>query len=363
MNDTDIITIHNQILKQFEYDKNNIENYKNQLEKYNITLNSELSYRIKEKILSKKKELEIYLENIKNNNNYNYYLMETIDLIEEYKNILKQPVSMSFTGKKKKKNSKKKEIIKKFFKIANNYQNQQNYLLKSKSSNKLICNICKSKDFDEIDNNYICINCGNVIETDTQYSSYKDVERVNMVAKYTYDRKIHFRDCINQFQGKQNSTIPQEIYDNLTLQFKLHGLLIGDENTPVKKRFKKISKEHIYLFLKENGDSKYYEDVVLIHYNLTKKKPDDIAHLETKLLDDFDTLTQLYDKIYKKNQKIERKNFINTQYVLFQLLRRHKYPCKRKDFNILKTVDRKSFHDEICKNMFSILGWNFTAIF
>ena len=56
---------------------------------------------------------------------------------------------MSFTGKKKKKNSKKKEIIKKYFKIANNYQNKQKYLLKSKSNNKLSCNICKQKDFDE----------------------------------------------------------------------------------------------------------------------------------------------------------------------------------------------------------------------
>ena len=55
MNETDIISIHNQILKQFEDDKNNIENYKNQLDKYNNTLKSELSYRIKEKILSKKK--------------------------------------------------------------------------------------------------------------------------------------------------------------------------------------------------------------------------------------------------------------------------------------------------------------------
>lgn len=363
MNEIDIISIHNNILKQFENDKYNIENYKKKLKEYEKTLSFNLSNRIKQKIQLKKEELEKYITNIENNNNYNYYLMETMNLIEEYKRILKEPVSMSFTGKKKKSSNNKKEIIKKFIRIANNYQQQNQILLKTKSSNKIICNICKSKKFDIIDDNNICINCGNVIEIDTQYSSYKDVERVNMIAKYTYDRKIHFRDCINQFQGKQNSTIPQEIYDNLTLQFELHGLLVGDKNTPVKKRFSKISKDHIYLFLKENGNSKYYEDVVLIHYNLTKKKPDDVSHLESKLLDDFDTLTQLYDKLYKKNKKIERKNFINTQYVLFQLLRRHKYPCKRKDFNILKTVDRKSFHDEVCKNMFSILGWNFTAIF
>ena len=71
----------------------------------------------------------------------------------------------------------------------------------------------------------------------------------------------------------------------------------------------------------------------------------------------------MYDERFRKNKKIDRKNFINTQYVLFQLLRRHKYPCKREEFNILKTVDRKSFHDDICKELFELLNWNFTALF
>ena len=66
---------------------------------------------------------------------------------------------------------------------------------------------------------------------------------------------------------------------------------------------------------------------------------------------------------FKRDAKFDRKNFINTQYVLFQLLRRHKYMCKKQDFNILKTIDRKSFHDDICKELFEELGWNFTAIF
>ena len=89
----------------------------------------------------------------------------------------------------------------------------------------------------------------------------------------------------------------------------------------------------------------------------------DIIDICAKRNDDFDVLTNAYDQKYRKNQSIDRKNFINTQYVLFQLLRRHKYPCKRQDFNILKTIDRKSFHDEVCKSLFEQLGWNFTALF
>ena len=71
-------------------------------------------------------------------------------------------------------------------------------------------------------------------------------------------------------------------------------------------------------------------------------------------------LTNMYDKIFKN---IDRKNFINTQYVLYQLLRRHKHPCNKCDFSILKTIDRECFHDEVCKKLFEKLGWNHTPYF
>ena len=254
-------------------------------------------------------------------------------------------------------------IVTKYCQIANNYTDIHINLSKP-TITKIICtnpSCVKKKSIDIIDNNYVCVGCGTMLGIVSNFSSYKDVERVNMSTKYTYDRKIHFRDCINQFQGKQNATIDQKVYDKLIEQFELHNLL--QEGDVISEKCKNITKEHIYIFLKETGFSKHYEDIVLIHYVLTGKKPDDISHLEPNLLDDFDVLTNAYDQHYRKNQQIDRKNFINTQYVLFQLLRRHKYPCKRQDFNILKTIDRKSFHDEVCKFLFEQLGWNFTALF
>jgi hypothetical protein len=123
----------------------------------------------------------------------------------------------------------------------------------------------------------------------------------------------------------------------------------------------KITKEHITLFLKETGFSKHYEDVVLIHATLTGKPAPDISHLENDLIYDFDVLTDIYDKKYKNAS--DRKNFINTQYVLYQLLRRHKYPCRKEDFNILKTIDRKYYHDVVCAELFQQVGWNLHPLF
>ena len=114
------------------------------------------------------------------------------------------------------------------------------------------------------------------------------------------------------------------------------------------------------MFLKDLGYSNHYENVHLMHYNFTGIKPDDISYLEDKLLNDFDSLTELYDKKFKH---IKRKNFINTQYVLYQLLQRHKHECKKEEFIILKTIDRKFFHDEVCKELFESLGWNHTPFY
>ena len=70
-----------------------------------------------------------------------------------------------------------------------------------------------------------------------------------------------------------------------------------------------------------------------------------------------------YDKKFKNKPGFERKNFINTQYVLYQLLMKYKHNCKKEDFTILKTTDRKSFHDDIAKILFEDLGWNMAPIF
>jgi hypothetical protein len=147
------------------------------------------------------------------------------------------------------------------------------------------------------------------------------------------------------------------VYDKLIDQFEKHSLLTGTVHDRLVDRCKNITKKHIHTFLKELKICKHYENINLIHYNLTGKKPDDISHLEQKLLNDFDKLSKMYDIKYKTN--VKRKNFINTQYILYRLLKRHKHPCDVEDFSILKTIDRKSFHDSLTLDLLSVLSWNY----
>ena len=262
-------------------------------------------------------------------------------------------------GKPAKSDKNKLFLIKKFIDIAQNYVNID--ISDSTNSSEIIqCENCgNKKDFDIIETNiYICLKCFSEQIIMKHVSSYNDIDRINISSKYMYDRKVHFRDCIKQYQGKQNSTIPDKIYKDIEHQFSKHHLLI---DSPIKEeKFQNITKNHILLFLKELGYSNHYENVHLIYYNFTGIKPDDISYLEEQLLDDFDALTDLYDKQFKN---INRKNFINTQYVLYQLLQRHKHKCNKEEFIILKTIDRKFFHDEVCKTLFEQLGWNHTPFY
>jgi len=359
----DILNIDFNIKNTFKEETDKIPQYQEKLNDLLKTLKKEnFSTRPYKNLQTTINTLQEKIENIRLGQKLNFYIAETAHLIERYKKILQTPVKLSFTGKAVSDNKEKNQIISDYIEIAQNYSD-----IKPIISKKMItveCNNCTNKKlFDIIDNSiYICILCGAQQEILLHTSSYKDTDRINISAKYTYDRKAHFRDCINQYQGKQNSTVDQKVYDSLIEQFMKHHLLEMDKNSK-EERCKNITKEHIYLFLKELQYTKHYENVNLIHYQITGKKPDDISYLEDKLLDDFDKLVNLYDRKFKNKPGFHRKNFMNTQYVLYQLLIRYRHKCNKEDFTILKTVDRKSFHDDVAKICFEELGWNHTPLF
>lgn len=355
-NELDILSIDSEIKSTFAKEKEKLPMYKNRLQELKRTAQNGVPVRAKNDLNKSITELEEKIRRIETGSEENFYIAETAPFIQEYKRILATPMKISFIGKPKVNNKEKKRIIKCYINVVQKYYSI-NIQQKTKK-NKIICDNCENKEnFEVIDDTiYICRDCGVEKQVLLHATSYKDIDRVNISTKYSYDRKVHFRDCINQYQGKQNSTIEQRVYDELEEQFRRHHLLVGDEKTSKEVRFSKITKEHIAMFLKELGMTKHYENVNLIHYNMTGVKPDNISHLEDKLLADFDALTDMYDKKFKN--KIERTNFINTQYVLYQLLQRHKHPCKKTDFVMLKTVDRQAFHDHVTSVCFQELGWN-----
>lgn len=372
MTEIDILKIDKDIHDKFQAEKDNIKKYKEKLlELETYTEIKDLDCRVYDSLINKQNELKEYIIEIETDTKLNFYIAESLEILIKYKNFLDTPMKLSFTGKKMKNNKEKTAVINEYILIANKYIDIElpSALIQPKS--KIICDNCKNtKEFDIVENNtYVCLQCSAQKSVIKHTSSFNDIDRINISSKYCYDRKIHFRDCINQFQGKQNCTIQSHVYEDLEIQFKNHYLLVEGTDITKEEKYKHITKEVIMIFLKDLNYTKHYENVNLIHYVITGIKPDDIGYLEDKLMRDFDILTDLYDQKYKEIVLMYgyddhlRKNFINTAYVLFQLLNKYKHPCKKEDFSMLKTVDRINFHDIIIKYLFEHLHWNYSPYF
>jgi hypothetical protein len=180
--------------------------------------------------------------------------------------------------------------------------------------------------------------------------------------RYKYERRSHFRDTMNQFQGRQQKTFPPLLYRRLEEEFEAHhlcrplppGSAAWSECQRRHYRYANVTKAHILTFLAECKYSKYYEDVNLLHSYYTGTPCPDISTYESLLMEDFDKVVAVYERM-----NIDRDNFLNSNSTLYQLLRRRGYPCKVSDFSILKTKDRIITHETIMADIFRLLNWKF----
>ena len=374
MNTIDILSIHDIIIK--EHQKND-ENIEKQNDKWR-DLYKEIYENTSEEVLLDLKK-KFMMDEEKKIENYNFYLVSSVQIIEDFIEIKKNIQKISFfrTHNNTINDNKRKiqDIIDRYIKMVNHYfpGKYDHYwkieVDKFQKRKKIKVNCIKecptcNGDNDQFviaDNHIVCSFCGTVISTtNDNLISFRDIERINIGSKYTYDRKTHFRECIKRFQGKQNVNIPPKVFDDIIQQLVSYQLIPDNYREQDKiKIFKDVKREHIQMILKDLGYSKYYEDIVYIYHKITGQEIPDITHLENNLMNDFDALLEMYDSTFKT----DRKNFINNQYVLYQLLRKYKYNCRKEEFQFLKTNDRKYYHDVVCQQLFEMLGWKFNAVF
>jgi hypothetical protein len=360
MSELDILQIHAKVHANFQEETMKLPEYCKSLEEICLLLESDnLTYNVRSFYEDARDELLLEVDDLRNEIRLNLYEAEVARIIDEYRTMLTTEEHVVWVGKKRRGNIAKQSLINRFMDIASQYVDID--MEPPKKPKRISCPHCgNKKEFEIIETStYICQVCFSQQIVAQHAPSPKDIDRVNVTSKYMYDRKVHFRDCVNQYQGRQNCTIPPSLYDELELEFKNHHLLKGDKNMPRTERFSGITKQIILRFLRELGYSKHYENVHLIHYKVTDIKPDDISYLEDKLYEDFNELVVVYDHLFGKT--LNRKNFINTQQVLLQLLIRHKHHCNLDDFSILKTLERKAQHDEILEACFRESNWSWKS--
>jgi hypothetical protein len=224
------------------------------------------------------------------------------------------------------------------------------FMGKKKKPQEIRCLECNETEFTFDRNKKICVNCGlECVLYENMEMGYKDIDHININKTYTYEKICHFKDTVMRFQSKQNKYIPDKVFDDLFDMLKNHGMY--------ECRKTKVSIKHVRDFLHELGYNKYYEDIQLIWSKITGNPTKDISHLEERLYKDFNDLVSVFYSLYNN-----RKNFLNSQYVLKQLLRRYHYEVKDTDLIMLKTTARIKEHDEMYEKCCEILNWNFRPL-
>ena len=192
----------------------------------------------------------------------------------------------------------------------------------------------------------ICPNCGDeiFILIDSDKPSYKEPPRE--VSYFAYKRINHFNEWLAQFQAKESTDIPQDVYDQILLELKKER--ITDMKLLLPGKLREILKK-----LKKN---KYYEHVPHIINRLNGEPPPTInRETEEELRRMFKEIQIPFHKFCPKT----RKNFLSYSYVLHkfvELLELDEFiPC----FMLLKSREKLHQQDQIWKQICEYLKWQF----
>ena len=291
-----------------------------------------------------------------------FYILETWSFLERYRKELLIPMRVNFC-KTQKFQTPLNELIVKYFDCLNRLGLVPFCQYESVDANEMgaeckACNTCFVKDADA-NSKVVCPSCGTQTDCSTQQITHNDAKRINISQKYVYIKRTHFLNCINQFQGKQKTTIKEELLEKLRAELDKYNL-IDYTQTEQRLQYAKVEKKHVHMFLKQLDMSKqHYENVALIYSKLTGKELNDISHLTDRLLADFDLFEQAHKTIVPFNM---RKNF-NYSFLLKQFLAMHGYEADSRLFGTLKTTERRAYHDEMYRKIFESLGWKYTGFF
>ena len=220
------------------------------------------------------------------------------------------------------------------------------------------CNI--EKTLIQSEGIYVCQNCGKFeyVIIESEIPSHKD--SMNEKPKYPYKTINHLIERLNQFQAKQTTLIPSQIYD--LIKYELKKMLI-DEDTITPIIIKKI--------LKKYRLNTYYEHNFLIYSHITNTPPPSLTRDEEDVIKLMFRQTETPFKKYKPN---DRANYLNYSYVLHKLfliladkttdnLIKQRMIANAKYFSLLKSRDKLRMQDLIWKNICKDLAWNYHPSF
>lgn len=193
---------------------------------------------------------------------------------------------------------------------------------------------------------FTCTDCGfqQFVLVDSDKPSYKDPPRE--VSYYAYKRINHFNEWLAQFQAKESTEIPQEVYEAICAELKKERIL--DYRTLARQKVREILKKLKY--------NKYYEHVPHIINRLNgQNAPVMSREVEEKLRYMFKEI----QPSFQKNCPKDRSNFLSYSYVLYKFCELLDLDEYLPSFPLLKNRDKLYIQDKIWEKICQDLSWQF----
>ena len=335
-----IDALHNDIIDEFTNNKKVLEESKQELKK--IVEEGEEDEKVKEL----KKNIE-KCEN-KKRDEVNYYL-NTSDLLNEYYSkkdghANDKNIEMSVIDFMNKKNKKKDtdDLINKYM-----VEIDDTIIPEKTIQNIDMCRICNSVlTLKTADSVLFCEKCGytETIIINSEKVSYKDPPRES--SYFAYKRINHFNEWLAQFQAKETTDIPQEVYDGILAELKKDRFI--DMNN--------LSYKTIRVILKKLKFNKFYEHIPHIINILNGEK----APVLTRQYEE--QLRMMFKEIqtpFMEHCPPDRKNFLSYAYVLHKFCELLELDDLLIYFPLLKSREKLQQQDKIWEKICKSLQWQY----
>jgi hypothetical protein len=187
----------------------------------------------------------------------------------------------------------------------------------------------------------VCDKCGEAQPYIESYSRVEDTE-----SGMAYKRINHLTECLNALQGKEGTTVPDDVIEKVRAEFKKNRISSTSEIKPSK----------VKQYLKKLGYSAYYENIHTIANTISGMPTLKLSHeLEKKLKDMFNLIQ---DPFYK-HKSPKRKNFLSYNYVLYKFCELLGEDDLLIFFPLLKCQKNLHVQDTIWRKICEELSWEY----
>ena len=253
---------------------------------------------------------------------------------------------LSYFGKNTKEENKndnnRREIM------SNYMSNIDDGVLNHKSDLKIdICDNCNNKLYlSDLTSELYCKNCGHSknILVITDKVSYSDPQ--SEITYYTYKRINHFNEWLAQFQAKERTDLPNEIFTKIYDELKKNKHIV----------LQNLKYNDIREILKKLKYNKYYEHIPHILSIITGKNAPTLDRKSEEIL------RSLFKEIqipFMNNCPSNRKNFLSYSYVLHKFCELLEYDHLLEYFSLLKSREKLHAQDLIWEKICKDLNWEF----